>query len=209
MLRLLVIEVIILVVQGVLYFGCETLQHDHRNVLRPIDDRIPLVPEFAYVYLNWFPLIAVYPLILYTVSAQDYAIYQLSIMVSIIASTVLYLLFPTRMDRHVPEDCHWNKLLRLIYKCDYKGSNCSPSLHCVQCFIIMMSVCQSSGIHTGDMVFIMILCTAIVASTVLIKQHALIDIITAVPLALFSFAAGRLISSHVGCEVILKAMGLA
>lgn len=209
MLRLIIIEAIILAVQAILYFGCEILQRDHKDVMRPIDDRIPLVPEFAYIYLHWFPLIAAYPLILYTISGKDYAVYQLSIIVSIIVSTVLYLLFPTRIERHVPEGSPWKKLLRLIYFCDFKGSNCSPSLHCTQCYIIMMSVSLCRAVNNGDMVFILVLCTLITISTVMIKQHALIDVLTAIPLALFSFWSGWFLTAHIGYEAILRVVGLA
>lgn len=208
MFRLILIEIIILAAQAILYFGCEVLQHDHKDVLRPVDDRIPLVPEFAYVYLHWFPLIAVFPLLLFFISARDYTVYQLSIIISNLTSTAIYLLFPTRMERHVPKDSPWRKLLRLIYFCDFKGSNCSPSLHCTHCYIIMTAVCLCSAVTTGDRIFVLVLCAAIVVSTVMIKQHALRDVFTAIPLAAFSYAAGWLITAHIGFEAILRAVGL-
>lgn len=206
--RLILIEVIILAVQAILYFGCEVLQHDHRDVFRPIDERIPLVPGFAYVYLMWFPLIALFPLLLYYISAQGYTVYQLSIIVSNIVSTAIYVLFPTRMERHVPEGSLSRKLLRLIYFCDFKGSNCSPSLHCTHCYIIMTAACLCGAVSYGGRAFVLILCAAIIASTVLIKQHALRDVLTAIPLAAFSYAAGWCITACFGAEAILRAAGL-
>ena len=209
MLSLIVVETVILCVQILFYFGCELLQHDHKDVRRPVDDRIPFLPGFAFAYLLWFPLIALFPLFLYYVSEKDYAVYQLSILVSIVSSTVIYVLFPTSMERHVPEEGHLRWLIRLIYKCDFKGSNCSPSLHCAQCYLILASACLCGTFIAGALVLILIITAAIVVSTVMIKQHALIDVITAVPLAAISYAAGWLITNNMGYETILRALGLA
>lgn len=209
MTRLIIIEIIILGAQIVFYFGCELLQHDHKDVKRAIDDRIPLIPGFAFVYLLWFPLIALFPLFIFSVSGKDYVVYQLSIIVSIITSTIIYLLFPTRIERQVPEDSRLNRLMRLIYTCDFKGSNCSPSLHCTQCYIVEVSACMCGMISAGGLVFVIVLCSAIVVSTVLIKQHMLIDVVTAIPLAAFSYTAGWLLANHFGYEAILRAAGLA
>ena len=209
MLSLIVVEIVILCVQILFYFGCELLQHDHKDVRRPVDDRIPFLPGFAFAYLLWFPLIALFPLFLYYVSEKDYAVYQLSILVSIVSSTVIYVLFPTSMERHVPEEGHLRWLIRLIYKCDFKGSNCSPSLHCAQCYLILASACLCGTFNAGALVLILIITAAIVVSTVMIKQHALIDVITAVPLAAISYAAGWLITNNMGYETILRALGLA
>ena len=209
MLSLIVVETVILCVQILFYFGCELLQHDHKDVRRPVDDRIPFLPGFAFAYLLWFPLIALFPLFLYYVSEKDYAVYQLSILVSIVSSTVIYVLFPTSMERHVPEEGHLRWLIRLIYKCDFKGSNCSPSLHCAQCYLILASACLCGTFNAGALVLILIITAAIVVSTVMIKQHALIDVMTAVPLAVFSYLAGWLIANNMGYETILRALGLA
>lgn len=209
MTRLIIIEIIILGAQIIFYFGCELLQHDHKNVIRQVDDRIPFLPGFAFAYLLWFPLIALFPLFLYNVSEKDYAVYQLSIIVSIIVSTVIYVLFPTSMERHVPEDGQLKWLIRLIYTCDFKGSNCSPSLHCAQCYLIFTTACLCGTFNIGALVLIVIITAAIVVSTVLIKQHALIDVITAIPLAVFCYAAGWFLANHFGYEAILAAMGLA
>lgn len=208
MLRLIIIEIIILAVQGALYFGCETLQHGHKDVKRAIDDRIPFLPGFSYIYLLWFPLIAFFPLCLFTASGKAYTVYQLSIIVSILTSTLLYLLFPTRFERQVPEDSPWSEMMRLIYTCNFKGSNCSPSLHCTQCYIIMLTACLCGVMYPGDIVFLLIICALIVVSTVMIKQHALIDVLTAVPLAAGSFWAGWYLTSHFGYENILRLAGL-
>lgn len=200
---------IILSAQIIFYFGCELLQHDHKDVMRPVDDGIPMVPCFAFAYLLWFPLIALFPLFLFFVSENDYAVYQMSIIVSIITSTVIYVFFPTSMERHIPEEGPFKWLIQLIYTCDFKGSNCSPSLHCAQCYIIFATACLCGMFSAGAMIFILIVTAAIVVSTVLIKQHALIDVITAVPLAVWSYAAGWFIANHFGYETILRALGLA
>ena len=67
-LRLIAIEAIILISQIVLYFGCELLQHDCRDVRRTVDDRIAFMPGFVCIYVIWFPLVALFPIALYGIS---------------------------------------------------------------------------------------------------------------------------------------------
>ncbi len=209
MLSLIAAEAVILAAQIFFYFGCELLQHDHKDVKRPVDDRIPFLPGFAFAYLLWFPLIALFPLFLYYVSEKDYAVYQMSIIVSIVASTAVYVLFPTSMERHVPDSGPLRWLIKLIYTCDFKGSNCSPSLHCAQCYIIFATACLCGTFSAPALVLIVIITATIVVSTVVIKQHALIDVVTAVPLAVFSYIAGWLIVSSAGYEAVIRMLGLA
>lgn len=209
--RLIAVEIAILSAQAVLYFGCEVFQHDHRDVRKRIDDRIPLIPAAAFAYVSWFPLIALFPLVLYHLSPFEYAVYQVSIIVSDLASTAIYLAYPTSFERPALSDhggSFAEKLLRVIYRGDFKGSNCSPSLHCIQSFIIMMSAfcCPFlPGPAEGVIIFI---CLAIVAATLLTKQHVLTDVVTAMPAAVLAYAAGRLITGYAGYEQLLSFAGL-
>ena len=194
--------------QIIMYFGCELFQHDYRDVMSSIDDMIPFIPAFALVYVLWFPLIALYPIRLYPVSAYDYTVYQISILISIFTTTIIYVLFPTKFERPEPENHGAGRLMRVIYRCDFKGSNCSPSLHCIQCFIIMASAFLCPPINGVSETFVVIITAMIVLSTLMTKQHATRDVVTAIPAAMWSYAAGFLITNHFGFQTILSAVGI-
>ena len=72
-----------------------------------------------------------------------------------------------------------------------------------------MTACLCGAFNAGALILVLIITAAIVVSTVMIKQHALTDVLTAVPLAVFSYAAGWLITNNVGYETVLSALGLA
>ena len=206
--KLITIEAVILLLQIIMYYGCELFQHDYRDVRRGMDDKIPFIPEFALVYLLWFPLIALYPISLYPMSAYYYTVYQISILVSIFTTTIIYVLFPTKFERPEPENHGAGRLMRVIYSCSFKGSNCSPSLHCIQCFIITTSALLCPQINRVPESFIVITSAMIVLSTLMTKQHALRDMATAIPAAMWSYAAGFLITNHFGFQTILSAVGI-
>ena len=209
--RLIAVEIVILSAQAILYFGCEIFQHDHKDVKRSIDDRIPLIPAAAFAYVSWFPLIALFPIVLYHLSPFEYAVYQMSIILSDLASTAIYLAYPTTFERPALSDhggSFAEKLLRVIYRGDFKGSNCSPSLHCIQSFIIMMAAFCCPALHGAVGALVICICLAIVAATLLTKQHVLTDVVTAMPAAVMAYAAGRLIAGFAGYEQLLSFAGL-
>jgi len=206
--RLIVVEIVILTVQASLYVGCEYLQHNHRDVKRDIDDKIPLVPCSAFIYIMWFPLIALYPIALFFLSRYDYSVYQISIIICALVSPIIYTLFPTRFERPVLGNSSKEWLLSVVYSFDFKGSNCVPSMHCVQCFIIILSVCCCPNLHGIAALLIICLCLAIIVSTLLTKQHALLDVVTALPTAILMYAVARAIVGHFGYTQILSLFGL-
>ena len=206
--RLIIVEIVILTVQAALYVGCEYLQHNHRDVKRDIDDRIPLVPYSAFVYIMWFPLIALYPIALFFLSRYDYSVYQVSIIICALVSPIIYIIFPTTFERPVLGNSNGEKFLSIVYSFDFKGSNCAPSMHCVQCFIIIISVCTCPNLHGIAALLIICLCIGIIVSTLLTKQHVVLDVVTALPTAILMYAAAHAIVGHFGYTQILSLFGL-
>lgn len=188
--KLVIIEAVVLGVQILLYFGCEIFQHNFHNVERPIDKKIPLVPWTVTVYSLWFPMIAVFPMVLYYFSRKVYMMYQISIIISNLLSTVVYIAYPTTFERETPPDTFWGRLLKFVYAASFKGINCAPSLHCVHCYItIFMSLICLPLLPVLKVLFIAV-ALGIIISTQLTKQHVLIDALTALPFSAVTIALG-------------------
>lgn len=205
---LVMIEAAILIAQIILYFGSEIFQHDPHDVRLPIDDKIPMIPAAAYIYVTWFPLVALYPLGIYYISPESYVQYQAAIIASIILSTAVYLIYPTTFSRRKPPGDFFGRSLSIVYRFDFKGYNCTPSLHCMQCYIVIIEtiICPGlGGVHAAG---IIALSAAIVVSTMLTKQHVIADAMWAIPAAIVSFAIGHLAAAGIGYEAILGAVGL-
>ena len=185
-----VFQALLLTFQVTLYFGCEKFQKNFHNVLRPVDAKIPFQPGWVYIYVLWFPLIAVFPLSLFLFRRSLYLLYILSIITDILLSVCFYMIYPTTFDRPQPPQTLTGRAMKLVYKSSYRGVNCMPSLHCSQCFLIIAAALLCTELPFWQKCGYIALSAGIIYSTVATKQHALIDMITALPTAAVSMLIG-------------------
>lgn len=159
---------------------------------RAIDRRIPVLPQAIFAYILWYPLIAVYPLYIYTLSKEDYRIYMAAIIADIIISIIIYYIYPSSFERpEAPKEGLSGKVFRLIRFGNYRGLNCMPSMHCSMCFIVMLSAVSCGIIAVSMKLLLCILCCMIIFSTIFTKQHVILDLAAAIPLAAVCFLIGR------------------
>lgn len=191
--KLVLIQVALLTFQTVTYFLIQKFEGPPHNIELPLDRKIPLVPQTICIYALWFPLIALFPLYLHTCSAGWYLRYMVSIIADIFISAAIYLLYPTSFQRPVPPaETFFGRVMGFVYKVDYKGKNCMPSMHCSMCFIIILTCLGCQTMAAGIKTALCVLSVLIVCATVLTKQHVVIDVITALPLAILCFLLGTL-----------------
>lgn len=185
-------QLLLLAIQGVLYIGIQYFQKDYHDMQRAIDRRIPVLPQAIFAYVLWYPLIAVYPLYLYTLSKEDYHIYMAAIIADIIISIIIYYIYPSSFERpEAPKKGLSGKIFRLIRFGNYRGLNCMPSMHCSMCFIVMLSAVSCCIIAVSMKLLLCILCCMIIFSTIFTKQHVILDLAAAIPLAAVCFLIGR------------------
>ena len=186
------VQVLLLSVQGVLYLLIQKVQGEFHDMSRPLDKKIPLIPQSVYIYAMWYPLLFFYPIYLYSLSRAVWLVYLMAIGLNVIVSLVIYALYPTSFQRPGPPDSMLSgKILRLLYVLNYKGLNCMPSMHCSQCFIILLSACfcGMSGVMPAlQAIGVGILSLLIVESTVLTKQHVIMDMLAALPVGIVCYA---------------------
>ena len=195
-LKIVFFQAVLLAVQGVSYLLIQHTRRPVHDMKRAIDEKIPFLPGFIFAYVLWYPLIAIFPVAVYHFAEGGTTIYQsyvISIITDIVISLLVYWYYPTGFRRPmVTGDTLPEKLLRRMYVMDYKGLNCMPSMHCSQCFIILYYcfAAQSLGAWAGIAAGLALLITV---STVFTKQHVLVDVLTAIPLAGVCIFAGMTI----------------
>lgn len=193
---LALLQAVLLAVQGTSYLLIQRFQGEFHDMSRGMDRKIPLLPEAVYIYCLWYPLLFLYPLYVFSCSPSAWTAYILAILLDVGLSLVIYVLYPTSFTRPEPDAALLSgKILRLLYFANYKGLNCMPSMHCSQCFIILFSAvsCYLNGIMpAAAAAAVFVLSLMIVLSTVLIKQHVLLDAVTALPLGILCFAAAHM-----------------
>ncbi len=208
LLKLIIIEAVILIVQIILYFGCEVLQHNFHDVSRPFDKKTPCIPWTVSIYSLWFPAIAIFPIILYYFSRNVYVIYQIAIILSNVISTIVYVAYPTTFEREPAPDTFWGRILGFVYSASFKGINCAPSLHCIHCYTIIAAAVMCTPLTLWIKLLFIAIAVGIIISTQLTKQHVIIDAITALPFAAIMIVAAVLMTNYTGIANVLLTWGL-
>ena len=166
----------------VTYFGSQFLEGEPRTVGWKIDARIPFCPGFVYIYCSWFPLLFFVPVLLNVYDSALCGRYFAAMVFDLAVSTVIYLLVPTTFDRpEITAKGLTGFAIRKVYGANHRFLNCAPSLHCsaAMLFAICMVCCGAMPFVLRGILFLLSL--GIVASTVLVKQHVLVDVLTAIP----------------------------
>lgn len=181
-------QIIILIFQVVLYFGCEFFQKNPKNMDLPIDKKIPAIPYFALIYVLWFPLIAIFPISLFKAAENLYELYVICWITDIVISVIIYLAYPTTCTR--PKNLENIKgvwMLKILYKFSYKGLNCSPSMHCSISTLVLIFALTASTMPINLRIIYSTTALGIILSTLFTKQHVLVDLVTGALLALIIF----------------------
>lgn len=207
--KLTIIQAVILVIQIILYFGSERFQHVFHNPQRRLDARIPRIPAFVYPYVLWFPLIVIFPIGLYYFSPGNWVALQIAWIFCVVISVVAYLAYPTTFQREKLGQGRTERVLALVYKTSYRGVNCAPSLHCSTSMMIAFVAVVTNQMPWWLRVISVLVSLAIILATQFTKQHVLLDLLTAIPVAVVSLSIGFPLAFSGAGASILGWLGLA
>jgi membrane-associated phospholipid phosphatase len=178
-------------VRSTCYFLLQYLPVAHHVVRSAADNYIPFVPFFVVFYASWFvyaPSLALWA----DLRAPEIARRQLRLIVPGVAIGILvFLIWPTAIDLRpeVTGNDFFSAALRLIYAAD-RPYNAFPSLHCYEAVAVHLATFRGTafGKKKALRAASAALCALICASTVLVKQHALPDLIAGVAMAVAGYA---------------------
>jgi len=157
-----------------------------------IDSVIPYVPYFIIPYILFIPFIII-PYILLWKQPNDYKQMAFTYLLILIISELVYLTFQTAVIRpEIQPTSIFDQLVLMVYHAD-EPLNTLPSLH------TSLSIAAALFIwRRGKMIGIsaVILTILIVMSTLLIKQHVILDVITGTLLAFSSYYIMKIYDSR-------------
>lgn len=149
------------------------------------DSSIPFMPEWTIFYVLWHPLLIITPCILYKLNKSDFYTYIVVKFFIEFIAIFIFFFYPTlfiRPEFAVKDIFTW--FLNLVYITDTPALNCLPSMHCTVCFTSIYAFVKSNKIGKKCKAFFTIIFIGIILSTLFVKQHAIMDVVTAFLLTL-------------------------
>lgn len=178
-----------------------------------IDGRIPLVPQFfALLYQLWFGLFPVGAILASArINAGKNKEDWINLMISWVMATfiggIVLIFFPCYVDRHnvagVPggdifeyvrdKTSFWWILQKMTLDENIpREYGCLPSFHCLQIIFCYLGIMGKKDRNIGHRIGWLVIAILVCLSTLFTKQHYIIDVISAISLALICFFGVKL-----------------
>jgi membrane-associated phospholipid phosphatase len=172
------------------YVCTQQLQLVAFNLSTDIDRAIPFIPAFAWPYVSLFPAILITHVILIK-RKHVFIIAMLTCVIVMLFSTALFLMLPSacmiRLELNYDDDMYTIKLLKLTYSLDMP-TNAFPSMHVA--YATCMCSILSISVHAKNIllrIFHALWMLMIIASTLFIKQHNIVDVLSGLIVGYASF----------------------
>lgn len=185
------------------FFSMEKLPNrNYHIVYSKLDDYIPFFKPAILMYSSWF-LMLVIPFV-YLLKRKSYDnIYDVIIpmFLAMYISLIIYVIYPTALDIRVTDItgndiCSW--IIRQIHKIDTPNNVC-PSIHVSTTVIIDNQFRRIFKNNNKLKILFLLWSVGICISTMLVKQHSIIDVSCGVVLAyviLFVFNKKQNTANH-------------
>lgn len=151
----------------------------------PLDDRIPFLDFFVIPYVMWYPFLIAVGLYLMVKDPPVFVRYALFLIIGFTVSLAICWVFPNGQDlrpARFGRETVFTWIIRIIYAAD-TNTNVFPSMHVVGMLGGAFAIFASDKARQLRAPAV-ILAVLVSASTVLIKQHSVLDIIGGVILCL-------------------------
>lgn len=175
------------------YVGSRMIAGDwyHHNIESPLDRMIPLWPPSVVIYLGCYLFWAANYILIAQQEKEEVCKFFTADFISRVICLIFYLSYPTTNIRpKISPDGFWNQIMLFLYTID-AADNLFPSIHCLVswfCYIGLRGKKEFSIYYRG---FSCIMAILICISTLLTKQHVLIDVAGGILAAEFCFWIGK------------------
>lgn len=185
------------------FFAMEKIPNrNYHIVYSKLDDYIPFYKPAILIYSSWF-LMLVIPFV-YLLKRKSYDnMYNIIIpmFLAMYISLIIYVIYPTALDIRVTDItgndiCSW--IIRKIQGIDAPNNVC-PSIHVSTTVIIYNQFRKILKDNKKSKAFFLLWSVGICISTMLVKQHSIIDVVCGIILAyaiLFAFNKKQNTANH-------------
>lgn len=180
--------VLLIAFQTSCYYISKLLQGTPNLIGNKIDEYIPFNIWFIIPYCLWYVLIFVVPYYLYKKDKDSFIRYIYSYVICTIIANIIFIIYPTTVLR---PDVEVNGFLtlaaKIVFLADTPIMNCFPSLHCAMSLLFIAFIVENKNIKFITKTVITIISLLIMASTLFVKQHVFIDLISGNLIALIVY----------------------
>lgn len=156
----------------------------------PLDDKIPFCEWFALAYYTWEPYLFFTAIFLFSRHREKFKDFMRFLGWSFFTVVIIYWLFPNGQNLRPTAFAHDNfcvDIVKWTYAKD-TNTNVCPSLHVVGTMCAMFALWRArSPKHMGWQAVNIVVAVLICASTVFIKQHSILDVITGAGLSVLFY----------------------
>ena len=151
-----------------------------------IDYHIPFIPQFIVIYDSWSFLLFALGIYLIVKDPEGFRRYMWTILLTFFTATAFCALVPNGQDLRPTEFAQhdffiW--LVQRIYTAD-TNTNVLPSMHVIGCAALTLACFDSEPLCRRHLQWVALpLGLLICASTVLVKQHSILDVFVAIPVS--------------------------
>ena len=171
----ILISLCLIIFQSLIYLISKQIQGTPNIIGGVIDNKIPFIVYFIMPYVIWYLMLFI---VLYKKDKNIFTKYILSYIIITIISNIIFIIYPTTVLRENLNGTNiFYIITKFIYQIDTPALNCFPSLHCG---ISMLWILFITNIKKSNKTKILIITISILimSSTLLIKQHVLIDLVS-------------------------------
>ena len=159
----------------------------------PLDDHIPFVEQYVLFYVGWYAMLAVTALYLLFYNAEGLKRYCTFIGIGFFTVLIFSLFFPNGQDLRpdlttLGRENFFTHILEGIYAAD-TNTNVIPSMHVIGCCGIIFAAWEARELYPlkWPAPLMTFLCINVILSTTFVKQHSILDTITAIPFSILVY----------------------
>lgn len=171
--------------QAFMYWFLKLFQSNTTTLFIGLDYKIPFWGYFVYIYNMFYPFFIVAFGYLFLKDEKGFYKSIIAGIIGFLICDIIFLVFPTVMIRptYPLYDPLTNLVLKITYMFDTPALNCFPSIHCLFSFQVMISFILAENVSKSKKTIFIIGASLICISTLLIKQHYVMDLVSALIIA--------------------------
>nr|WP_204616248.1 phosphatase PAP2 family protein [Desulforadius tongensis] len=150
------------------------------SMITEIDKAIPFLKIFILPYIIWYPFIF---FTLFYLCLRDKKIYFHTLAALNLGLIICYIIYYTYQTTVPRPEVAGKDLLALLVMYIYSSDqpfNCFPSIHCLTSFLMIKGINNSTVKNTFNTTIISFTAAVIILSTLFVKQHVILDVISAI-----------------------------